>query len=218
MSPAARLFWYDLLSWGHVKKTTDHEIFSDKLEAWLKSSQPKTLAALTEVFKEKSLALIFLILMAIPALPIPTGGITHAFEIIVMGLAPFFMFGKNRVPHRWQDRDLPSVLRQKTLPFLLRRIRWIERYSRPRGNWFIENRLSSMVTGMVVFALTLTAFLAPPFSGLDTLPALGVVLISLAVILDDALLLLSGFIIGGLGIVVVIGLGKIIIDFIHQLI
>jgi hypothetical protein len=61
--------------------------------------------------------------------------------------------------------------------------------------------------GAVVLVLSLTAFLAPPFTGLDTLPALGVVLLSVGVLLDDALLALVGVIVGAIGIVLVLILG-----------
>jgi hypothetical protein len=36
-----------------------------------------------------------------------------------------------------------------------------------------------------VIAVSLCASLAPPFTGLDTLPSLGVVLVSLGVVLED---------------------------------
>ena len=61
---------------------------------------------------------------------------------------------------------------------------------------------------MVVLGLTLTAFLAPPFTGLDTLPSLGIVLISLGVLFEDALLALIGLIIGAAGVLLVIVLGR----------
>jgi hypothetical protein len=59
-----------------------------------------------------------------------------------------------------------------------------------------------------VLGLTLTAFLAPPFTGLDTLPSLGIVLISLGVLFEDALLALIGLIIGAAGVLLVIVLGR----------
>jgi hypothetical protein len=62
---------------------------------------------------------------------------------------------------------------------LLRRIRWFERFSRPRLAPLLRQRLSGVLFGVVVFALALTTFLAPPFSGLDTLPSLGVVVLAL---------------------------------------
>jgi hypothetical protein len=44
------------------------------------------------------------------------------------------------------------------------------------------------VFGALVFGLALSAFLASPFVGLDTLPSLGVVVIGLGVLLRDLLL------------------------------
>ena len=65
-----------------------------------------------------------------------------------------------------------------------------------------------MFFGVLVFVLTLTAFLAPPFTGLDTLPSLGVVLLSLGVLLDDSLLALVGIVVGAVGALLVVILGK----------
>jgi hypothetical protein len=62
--------------------------------------------------------------------------------------------------------------------------------------------------GALVFVLTLTAFLAPPFTGLDTLPSLGVVLLSLGVLLDDSLLALVGIVVGAVGALLVVILGQ----------
>ena len=57
-----------------------------------------------------------------------------------------------------------------------------------------------------MLALSLTAFVAPPFTGLDTLPALGVVADQPRVLLDDALLALAGLVVGALGAVLVLAL------------
>jgi hypothetical protein len=66
--------------------------------------------------------------------------------------------------------------------------------------------------GAVVLLFTLGAFLAPPFSGLDTLPSLGVVLISVGVLLDDALLALIGAIVGAVGVLLVLFLGRLVVE------
>ena len=55
---------------------------SDELERWLRGSGRKTLGSLIEVFGEKSFAVLFVLLLAVPALPLPTGGATHVFEVI----------------------------------------------------------------------------------------------------------------------------------------
>jgi hypothetical protein len=63
------------------------EKVSDQIERWLASDGDKTLGGLIEVFQEKSFALIFILLLGVPALPLPTGGATHVFEIIAMLVA-----------------------------------------------------------------------------------------------------------------------------------
>ena len=62
------------------------EKLSDSLEGWLRSSKPKTIGSLVELFGEKSFAVLFVLLLAVPALPIPTGGVTHVFEVIAKEL------------------------------------------------------------------------------------------------------------------------------------
>jgi hypothetical protein len=48
--------------------------------------------------------------------------------------------------------------------------------------------------------------LAPPFSGLDTLPSLGVVIIALSLIVDDILIWMAGIIVGSAGLALVVSL------------
>lgn len=193
--------------------------FSTDLESWLNSKSPKTLAGLSEVFAEKSFAITFLILMSIPALPIPTGGVTHVFEIIVMLMSLELIMGQSTIwlPSKWKNKKLGKTIETKTLPYLIKRIRWFERFSRPRLGGVLSNRVTVSVMGIVIFCLTLTAFAAPPFTGLDTLPALGVVFISLGIILEDILGALIGLVIGAAGVGLVIGLGTAIVEVIKNL-
>ena len=186
------------------------ERFSDRLDGWFRSPEAKTLGSLAEVFREKSFAVLFVLLLAIPALPLPTGGVTHLTELIAMLLAVELIAGRRTVwlPERWRQRELGPATQRRFSETLLRRIRWLERRSRPRLGFLLSHRLSGVVFGAVVLALTLTAFLAPPFTGLDTLPAIGVVLVSLGVLLDDALLALVGVVVGAVGVVLVLVLGS----------
>ena len=52
--------------------------------------------------------------------------------------------------------------------------------------------LIAPIFGLVTFAFTLTSFLAPPFSGLDTLPSLAVVLLGLSVLMGDVVIAPGG--------------------------
>jgi hypothetical protein len=195
------------------------EPFSKQLDDWLKSDKPKTLGGLGEVFGEKSFAVGVLLLMFIPALPLPTGGITHVFEAITVLLGAEMVIGVRTIwlPARWRDRELGETATRRALPFMVRRIRWFERFSRRRWARLFEQRWLLRVLGLILIALAVAAALAPPFSGLDTVPAFGAVVIALAIILEDFLILGIGLLIGAGGVALILTLGAIIVRFIRDL-
>jgi hypothetical protein len=186
---------------------------SDELEQWLGSDQPKTLGNIIELFGARSFALVFVLLMAVPALPLPTGGATHVLEVVTMLVALQLVVGRRRIwlPARWRRLQLAGPSREKLLRVLLRRVRWLERFSHPRAGWLFDHVATASVFGLLVFALTLTAFLAPPFSGLDTLPSLGVVVMGLGVLMRDVALAMGGAVIGAVGVATVLALGNLVV-------
>jgi hypothetical protein len=184
--------------------------FSDELEHWLDGEGDKTLAALLELFGKRSFAVVFVLLLGVPALPLPTGGATHVFEIIAMLLAFELIVGRQEVwlPQRWRNLELGGDRQQRFLHAMVRMIRRLERFSRPRLRFLFDHRLSNIVFGVLVIGGATGAFLAPPFTGLDTLPALGVVLLSLAVLLEDFLFVVVGLLVGAAGVGLEIVLGR----------
>jgi hypothetical protein len=189
---------------------SDPEKVSDELERWLQSDAEKTVASLIELFEEKSFAILFVVLLGVPALPLPTGGATHVFEIVAVLLAAQLIAGRDVIwlPQRWRGLELAGDRQQRFLAGLMRMIRRLERISRPRLRFLFDHRLSNIVFGVLVIAGCLGAFFAPPFTGLDTLPALGVVLLSLAVLLEDFALVVAALVIGAAGVVLEIVLGS----------
>jgi hypothetical protein len=97
---------------------TEEGPFSDDLEHGLRGDTPKTLGDLGDTFGEKSFAVTTLLLMFVPALPLPTGGITHVFEVITVFVALQMVLG------------------------IIRRVRWFERFSRPRFAGLFRQRCS----------------------------------------------------------------------------
>src|SRR5207302_7657947 len=186
------------------------EKVSDQIERWVGADGPRTLGSLVELFEEKSFAVIFVLLLGVPALPLPTGGVTHVFEVIAMLLALQLIVGRSQVwlPQRWRRLRLDGPKQQRFLDGLLKMIRWLERFSRPRLRWLFDHRLSNSVFGLLVLLLSIGAFVAPPFTGLDTLPALGAVVISLGVLLEDFAVVLVGVTIGAAGVAVEFVLGR----------
>lgn len=193
--------------------------FSVQLEAWLASDHDKTLGDLGEVFSEKSFAVTILFLMFIPALPLPTGGISHVFEAISVVVAAQMVAGRQTLwlPARWAKRSLGPTTTDKAVPFMIRRIRWFERFTRPRFAYLFTHRWSVRLLGLVLMVLSATAMVAPPFSGLDTLPAMGAVGVALAIILEDALVLAIGLAIGSIGALLIFTIGAAAITLLGEL-
>jgi hypothetical protein len=194
--------------------------FSDDLEEWLRSDGPKSLGALNEVFGEKTFAVTIILLMFLPALPLPTGGVTHVFELITVLIAMQMVVGRRMIwlPERFRKRELGSATTEKAIPYMIRRIRWFEKLSKPRAAWLFNQRWFLPVLGLLVIGFTVGAAIAPPFSGLDTLPALGVVVIALSIILEDIIVLAVGVVIGTGGVVLIVTLGAALARFFESLI
>jgi hypothetical protein len=199
----------------HAPPTADEpgpepEKVSDQLERWLGGDGEKTLGSLIDLFEEKSFAIVFVLLLGVPALPLPTGGATHVFEIIAVLLALELIAGRKEIwlPRRWRKLELAGDRQQRFVAALMKTIRRLERLSRPRLRFLFDHRLSNIVFGLLVLAGSAGAFLAPPFTGLDTLPALGVVLLSLGVLLEDVVVVVVALVIGVAGVMLEVVLGS----------
>lgn len=194
--------------------------FSDQLEDWLEEDGAKTLAGLGDVFSTKSFAVTVLMLMFVPALPIPTAGISDVFTVIAVVVSFQLVIGRSTLwlPASWKRRELGRAMLDKALPFIVRRIRWFERFSRPRGVRLFQDRLPRRFIGLVLMLLGVATILAPPFSGLDTIPAMGAVVIALAIILEDVLVLAIGTALGALGVFLEVALGAAAVELIQSIV
>jgi hypothetical protein len=203
-----------------VPTATQPARLSEELEHWLNDeASEQTLGGLVDAFGEKSFAILFVLLLGVPALPVPTGGATHVFEVIAALVALQLIAGRRAVwlPQRWRGLRLGGERQQRFLNSLLRFIRRLERFSRPRLGFVLHHRLSDGVFGLLVIGGSAAAFVAPPFSGLDTLPALSVVLVALGVLLEDALIAAAGVILGIVGVALEVVLGAAAVHGIESL-
>jgi hypothetical protein len=108
----------------------------------------------------------------VSALPLPTGGATHVLEIVAALLALELTAGREQIwlPQRWCKLELAGPGRQRFITGLMKRIRQLERFSRPRLRFLFDHRLSNIVFGLLVIAGAAGAFFAPPFTGSTPYP------------------------------------------------
>lgn len=175
---------------------------SDQLEALLEQDHV-TIGSLTDVLDERSFAVVLMVLMLPSALPIPTGGVTHVLEVFAGLIALQMIVGRHElwIPRRLARKELGATFTGKAAPKLLRFIRWFERHARPRLARLLDRRPVVSVLGVALLVFVIGAFVAPPFSGLDTLPSLGVVVVCLGVVFADGLIVAAGLMIGVVGLV-----------------
>jgi hypothetical protein len=175
---------------------------SDQLEALLEQDHV-TIGSLTDVLDERSFAVVLMVLMLPSALPIPTGGVTHVLEVFAGLIALQMIVGRHElwIPRRLAQKELGATFTGKAAPKLLRFIRWFERHARPRLARLLDRRPVVSVLGVALLVFVIGAFVAPPFSGLDTLPSLGVVVVCLGVVFADGLIVAAGLVIGVVGLV-----------------
>jgi hypothetical protein len=178
-----------------------------------------TLSELVSAFEEKGFAVAFIVLLGVPALPLPTGGATHVFEAIAALLALELIAGRETLwlPRRWRDVRIGGSDRRRFVRGLLRLVRGAESVSKPRLRGLFRLRLASVAYGLFVVAGSAAAFLAPPFTGLDTLPAFGVVLVSLGVLLDDFAFVVGGSVVTAAGTALELTLGAKLVDVVRDL-
>jgi hypothetical protein len=182
---------------------------SDELQSWLTGDGEKTVGGLIELFGNRSFAILFVVLLGVPALPLPTGGATHVFEIIAVLVALELIAGRENIwlPQGWRRLELAGQKQRRFIAALMKVVRGLERVSRPRLRFVFGHRASNIAFGLLVIVGSVAAFVAPPFTGLDTLPSLGVVVLSLGVLLEDILVVGAALVIAAAGIILEIVLG-----------
>jgi hypothetical protein len=143
-----------------------------------------------------------LILLAIPAfipiLPPGTSGVLGALMSIV-ALQMLFGLKQPWFPKRWRNKVLSPKVVQALQTRGVAMLRQIERVSHPRGRRLTRNGLTLRLSALVVIALALV--LSSPMPFMNTLPALGVLLIGVGLANHDLYFLSAGW---GIGIVVVL--------------
>jgi hypothetical protein len=174
---------------------------------------------MADAFGEKSFAVVIMLLLFPSALPIPTGGITDLFAIVAAILAFEMILGARTIwlPKWLRHKEAGQGITGRAVPFIVKRIQWFEKRSRPRlSNWF-ETRTFARVHGALLLLCAAGTIVAPPFSGLDTLPALGGVAIALSIILEDIIIFAIGTGIGAGGIALIVTLGAAAAKFVKEL-
>lgn len=136
---------------------------------------------------------LLLILLAIPAfIPVLPPGTSTMLGLLMSLVAVQMLFGRPVpwVPARWRRHRLApqTVIALQTRGVAL--LQRLERISRPRGRWLVRNGV--MLRWQALLILFMALVLSSPLPFLNTLPALGVLLIGTGLLNHDAYFLAAG--------------------------
>ena len=180
---------------------------SEELQSFLENPNIKnTLQNLLDTLESKSFGLVLFVLMLPAALPIPTFGITHILEAVAVLVALQMILLRPTIwlPKKVLTTEVAWMSDIKFVTGLKAFVQKIEKFAKPRFSFLVLSKGGKILTGIVSLIFAVIAFIAPLATGLDTLPAIGVVLIGLALVFEDGVLWILGILVGIIGMALVI--------------
>ena len=155
--------------------------------------QPTTYGDMIDEIGQHGIAVI-LILFALPsALPIPAAGYSTVLSIPLFLIGYRLLMGHDTIwlPERLRQRTFdPKSFSRKLVGGMLRLIKFVENFTKPRLSWLTGAKITRAALGILIIALA--ASMALPIPGTNTAPAFGIFLIGFALLEEDGLMLIIG--------------------------
>ena len=163
-----------------------------------------SLGQLIESFGNRAFGALLFIFAVPVALPIAIPGISAVLGAPLLFLSWQLMRGRERpwLPEVMRSRSFRRVGFVGMLQRVLPSIQCVERLVGPRLIW-LTNRRGEQVIGLLAFTLALVLFLPIPFG--NTVPALAIAIMALAVLERDGVAAVTGTLVGLAGIALVSG-------------
>lgn len=153
---------------------------------------PVTLGDLLTLAGDRTFCFLFLVLSIPSALPLPAPGYSVPFGILIALLALQWIWGSQEpwIPTSWRskgfDRHQVQKLIKASIPWLKR----MEAVSRPRLRWVCNSPASRWIFGAAILLMAISMII--PIPGTNTLPAMGIFVVSFGLFDDDGAIVLGG--------------------------
>ena len=206
---------------GSVHKPLSQEIG----EIFALEAETITFEALLSRIRQKSFGVLLAILALPSAMPLPAPGYAMPFGFALLVVA--YQMIRERAYPWFPQRLLHKEIRTKKNRRLVKAMVWLvallEKVLRPRGKWLYETRWFARLSGVVV--LLCAASMCTPVPLTNSLPAVGIFLIGMGIIEQDALAGIGGIVTAVAGmlvsitmIVLVLMFGMVAVDWVREFI
>ena len=126
--------------------------------------------------------------------PVPLIGLSTPVGAVIAVLGVLMALGRPPwLPRTWLRRELPSPQVIRVVRTGQRLLRRIERFIRPRGVWFHRHRWARPIAGTVIAISGVELALPLPIAFTNTLPALVIATTAVAMLEEDAILAVVGW-------------------------
>lgn len=148
-----------------------------------------------EAFHERGFGIVLFIFSLPAAAPIPAPGINTLIAIPLLFLTVQMAIGRHTVwfPERIKQHSLSSDLCGRMIDVCIPWIIWLEKFTKPRLGFMTQGLFSKLI-GVFGFIMALSG--AVPLPLMNTVPAIGISLMAVGVIMRDGLIVLSGCVLG----------------------
>lgn len=189
---------------GERKPRRLSDILQEIADAPTAPDQRISLGQLIEGFGNRAFGALLFIFAVPVALPIAIPGISAVLGAPLLFLSWQLMRGHEQpwLPDVMRNRSFRRVDFAKMLQRVLPSIRRVERLVGPRLTW-LTNRRGEKIVGLLAFVLAMILFLPIPFG--NTVPALAIAILALAVLERDGLAAIAGTLVGVTGVALVSG-------------
>ena len=165
------------------------------------AAQGPSIGDIIDSFADKSFGILFLILSLPSALPVPAPGYSTPFGLVIVLLSLQLLIGRRKlwIPKKLRNVRMKKTLARKILLTGSRKIRYLEKFIRPRHYW-IGSTFGMRIMATVLICMGCLMIMPIPLT--NTAPAGVVFLLGLGLAEDDGLLALLAFAAGALAIAI----------------
>ena len=165
------------------------------------SSEKVTLASVFSQFGQSGFGLVFLVLALPSALPVPAPGFAAPFGVAILILVRQLLTGKTEphLPEQMMNRSFPKP-GTRLQKWMLHFVKFFDQIVRTRLQFVFNNSLFKKLLYLTIMLCALMMCIPVPLT--NTLPAIGVFIISIAMLKKDGLVAMLGVACSLLGIIV----------------
>lgn len=153
-----------------------------------------TLGDVVDRLDERAFGLLFMIL-ALPCIPPFVMVLPQIVSVPMVVLGAQMATGRQSpwLPEKMRARAFPTVELGKVLDFCEKYVRWVEAFARPRLP-AVTDRFGARIVGVLMIIPGLSVLF--PMIGTNTVPSIGMAVVSLGLVQRDGLLVILGLMIG----------------------